>query len=105
MQHTATESLALDISALLAKASAKASNSVNAIRALLYIHDAGNPAISAIAAHVGKSTAALTGMIDALEESGLVRRVRSDADRRSIRVELTFHGREVVRELLDAALP
>jgi len=105
MQTTTIESLALDISAVLARAAKHDINSISTLRALLYVHDAGNPTITDITAHTGKSTAALTGTVDVLEKANLVRRVRSAADRRSIRVELTFHGREVVREFLDAAQP
>lgn len=102
MNADTIESTALDMSALLARAAAKGFNSISTVRALFYIHDQGNPAIGSISSHTGKSTAALTGTIDRLEKAGLVRRCRLDADRRSIRIELTFHGREVVSQLLAA---
>ena len=43
---------------------------------------------------------AMTRMIDRLEQSGFVRRVRCQQDRRSVRLELTDSGREVYPKLL-----
>lgn len=43
----------------------------------------------------------LTGVVDRLEASGMVRRVSSDADRRSTRVELTDAG----AKLFDTVFP
>ncbi len=40
------------------------------------------------------SQASLTGIVDRLEEHGLVERVRSDEDRRVVEVALTADGRE-----------
>jgi len=97
-----TESTALDMSALLARLAKLGINSIATARGLLFIHDQGNPVITAVAAHTGKSTAALTGTVDRLEKAGLVRRVRDDLDRRVIRIELTLTGRDVVRQLLTA---
>ena len=98
----ATESTALDMSALLARCAKAGITGIANARALLFIHDQGNPTISAIAAHVGRTGAALTQSIDRLERDGLIRRVRANVDRRVIRIELTFHGREVVQQLLAA---
>ncbi len=44
------------------------------------------------------SPATATGMLDGLEASGLVTRVRSDRDRRVVLTSLTEHGRALVDE-------
>jgi MarR family transcriptional regulator for hemolysin len=46
----------------------------------------------------------LTRHLDNLEASGLVRRRRSDTDRRAFRVELTEAGEETYDRLLDAVI-
>ena len=43
----------------------------------------------------------VTSIVDGLETSGLVRRQRSDEDRRVIRVELTDMGREIYQSLVE----
>jgi DNA-binding MarR family transcriptional regulator len=47
----------------------------------------------------GLSSAATTSMIDRLERKGFVRRVRSEADRRQVLVEMTEEGNERVWQL------
>lgn len=44
------------------------------------------------------SQASLTGIVDRLEEHGLVRRTRSADDRRVVQVELTDEGQRISRE-------
>jgi DNA-binding MarR family transcriptional regulator len=46
----------------------------------------------------------MTRKIDALEERGLVRRVRSAADRRAIKLELTPEGRKLYPKILATAV-
>ena len=41
----------------------------------------------------------MTDVIDKLEGRGLLRRVRSAEDRRSVRIELTDHGRALIEDL------
>lgn len=48
------------------------------------------------------SQTSLTGIVDRLEEHGLVQRVRSEGDRRVVDVSLTEEGRRVTNEA-DAA--
>lgn len=55
--------------------------------------------MSEVAERVEISSASLTGIVDRLEQRGLVERERSDSDRRVVTVALTDDGREV----LDAA--
>lgn len=47
------------------------------------------------------TSGAITNRIDRMETKGLVERVRDQDDRRSVRIRLTPHGREVVDSLLD----
>lgn len=48
---------------------------------------------SELAAELAISPAGMTGRLDGLEESGLIRRIRSKEDRRRVDVELTDLGR------------
>jgi DNA-binding MarR family transcriptional regulator len=65
---------------------------VNAMRVL----DAatGRPTMSELGRTLGLSSAAVTGLVDRLEQAGLARRVRADDDRRRVHVEVTerAHG-------------
>ena len=58
-----------------------------------------NPGVGvrALAAHEGVSAPAMSGYGDRLEAAGLVRRVRSEEDRRRVGLELTDDGRSVLR--------
>lgn len=49
-------------------------------------------------------TGSMTRMLDRLEEKGLIRRVRSQEDRRVIHLELTEAGRELYPRLPGAAI-
>jgi DNA-binding MarR family transcriptional regulator len=74
-------------------------------------HDGSQP-MTALAEALDVSSASATGIVDRMEDRGLVVRVREDEDRRIVRVELTDDGRrvlggltaerrEALRELLD----
>ena len=56
------------------------------------LHDGAMPP-SQIAKQIMVNSSTLTGVIDRLEQKGLVSRLRNDPDRRVIRVELTEAGR------------
>lgn len=58
--------------------------------------------MSELAERVGTGQAAVTGMVDRLEERGLVERVRDDADRRVVHVALTADGERMMREAQEA---
>lgn len=49
-------------------------------------------------------TGSMTRMVDRLEEKGFLRRVRSDVDRRVVKLELTDAGRALVPAMLDAVV-
>ncbi len=59
---------------------------------------------SAVCSLMGHDPGAMTRKIDALEERGLVRRVRSAEDRRAIRLELTPEGRKLYPKILAVAV-
>jgi len=50
---------------------------------------------SSVCSVLAHDPGAMTRKIDALEKRGLVRRVRSDEDRRAIKLELTAEGRKL----------
>ena len=58
----------------------------------ILLHDGAMPA-SQIAKKIMVNSSTLTGVIDRLEQKGLVSRARNDRDRRIIRIELTDWGR------------
>src|SRR5689334_6816368 len=59
---------------------------------------------SAVCSLLVHDPGAMTRKIDALEQRGLVRRVRSAEDRRAIKLELTPEGRRVFPRMLAAAV-
>ncbi|MFI9555275.1 MarR family winged helix-turn-helix transcriptional regulator [Nonomuraea endophytica] len=61
----------------------------------------GGATPSALAAELLLSPAGMTGRLDTLERSGLIRRVRSTDDRRRVDVELTDRGRELWTEAME----
>lgn len=71
------------------------------VLALLNRHPESGLNPSRIAAACGVTRATITGLLDGLEQDGLVRRVRGAGDRRTLQVELTADG----RRFLDGMLP
>ena len=59
---------------------------------------------SSVCSVLAHDAGAMTRKIDALEKRGLVRRVRSDEDRRAIKLELTPEGRKLYPKALAAAV-
>ena len=59
---------------------------------------------SSICSVLAHDPGAMTRKIDALEKRGLVRRVRSEEDRRAIKLELTPEGRKLYPKALAAAV-
>ncbi|MCM0620886.1 MarR family winged helix-turn-helix transcriptional regulator [Nocardioides bruguierae] len=67
---------------------------------LVRLHRSGGAKpLSALGRELAVTTGGVTRMIDRLERDGLVRRVRSESDRRSVLAEITDAG---TRTLLDA---
>lgn len=96
---TSDQSTALDISAILQRAATEKLG-LSGFRTLLLLHDQGPASLSTIAAHCGQTSSAVTSLADRLTKLGLVRREHSTTDRRSIRLELTFEGRNAIARIL-----
>lgn len=70
----------------------------------------GSATPSELATELLLSPAGMTGRLDTLEKSGLVRRIRSSDDRRRVDVELTDRGHELwmeamtIREEVETAM-
>ena len=73
-------------------------HSVNHLR-LIEILSEGPASMTAVAAQVGFSTAAMTGAVDSLEKAGFVERVRLQNDRRTYHVRLTEDGAALADKL------
>lgn len=71
------------------------------LRAISLIREAEKPlAMGQLAERLELTTGAVTGLVDRLERSGLVRRVRDPADRRRVHLECTERGGQVAGEYL-----
>jgi MarR family transcriptional regulator for hemolysin len=57
-----------------------------------------------LARAIGIEGPTLTRHLDGLEEAGLVQRVRAEADRRAVRVELTDEGEQLFHRLRKAVV-
>jgi DNA-binding MarR family transcriptional regulator len=57
-----------------------------------------------LAEHVALAVNSVTSIVDGLERKELVRRQRSEEDRRVVRVELTDSGREIYQSLVEVNL-
>jgi DNA-binding MarR family transcriptional regulator len=69
-------------------------------RALKVLSTSGPCSMVTLAMEQGMTAPGMTLVIDKLEEAGLVRRVRSDADRRAINVVITGRGGEKLKRAL-----
>jgi len=64
------------------------------------LHDTGTQSpMGGLAEMVRQCSATMTGIVDRLVRLGLVQRMRSDEDRRSVLVGLTPKGEELLREV------
>ncbi|WP_169979206.1 MarR family winged helix-turn-helix transcriptional regulator [Microbispora sp. H10836] len=63
--------------------------------------EGGRATPTELAAELRVSPAGMTGRLDTLEKAGLVRRIRSAADRRRVDVELTSEGRALWLRAMD----
>ncbi len=73
-------------------------------RTLLFLFDAHPESryIGSIAQRLLIASPTATRIVDTLERKGLVERVRSKEDRRSVRVEVTGKGKEVLERISEA---
>ena len=67
------------------------------LNSLVALSENGSLSPSQIARHIMVKSSTVTGVIDRLEQKGLVRRVRSSRDRRVITIELTDEGAQLAR--------
>ncbi|MFN3144697.1 MAG: MarR family winged helix-turn-helix transcriptional regulator [Paracoccaceae bacterium] len=72
------------------------------VRVLQVIAETGRTTPTAIANRMGVSQATVSALIDRLEAKGLVRRTRSDTDRRQTNLTLTEEGTEALSRAPDA---
>lgn len=68
---------------------------------LSYLDQTDHLSMSAIAARMGHTTAAATGLVDRLENLKLVQRVHASDDRRKINVSCTKEGHELVMRVRE----
>ena len=61
---------------------------------LRLLYNEGPQRITDIASHIGTTSSPVTISVKRLEREGLVRRKRSTADERVVKVQLTKHGRD-----------
>jgi DNA-binding MarR family transcriptional regulator len=71
------------------------------LQCLHFLNQHGPASPSELAKRVGRSTGAVTRMIDRLENAGLVSRRHSDADRRAIEVRATTTGIARIQTYFD----
>jgi DNA-binding MarR family transcriptional regulator len=66
-----------------------------------FLENDGRITMTEIASRMGHTTAAATGLVDRLENLGLVRRTHSVDDRRKIEVTITRSGTELVEKVRE----
>ena len=71
--------------------------SVPQLNCILALYEHGPLPPSQIAKHIMVKSSTVTGIIDRLEQKGLVCRLRDSSDRRVITIQLTERGKEVAR--------
>ncbi len=75
--------------------------SANEMEIILYIHDFGPQRMKAIGEKFKIKFSTLTSLVDKIERLGLVKRVNSKEDRRSILVTVTKKGQRMLEEYND----
>ncbi|MBN1548386.1 MAG: MarR family transcriptional regulator [Syntrophaceae bacterium] len=74
-------------------------------KAILLLSEKENQTLSQLSNGLSRTRCTMTGLVDRLEDKGLVRRKRSSKDRRLVYVSLTDKGRELATELMDKVVP
>jgi len=67
------------------------------LRVLMTLSSLGPSSMVTLSVEQGMTPPGMTLVVDKLEKAGLARRVRSDADRRSVNVAITGKGGEILR--------
>jgi DNA-binding MarR family transcriptional regulator len=67
------------------------------LNCLLVLQDNGSLPPSQIAKHMMVKSSTVTGVVDRLEQKGLVERIRNSPDRRVITIKLTEEGKKLAR--------
>jgi len=68
------------------------------LNCLIALYENGPLPPSQIARHIMVKSSTVTGIIDRLEQKGLVKRLRNSPDRRVITIELTETGKKLARD-------
>ncbi|MBN2320729.1 MAG: MarR family transcriptional regulator [Acidobacteria bacterium] len=74
-------------------------------KAIILLSEKENQTLSQLSNGLSRTRCTMTGLVDRLEDKGLVRRKRSSKDRRLVYVSLTDKGRELAVELMDKVVP
>lgn len=74
-------------------------------KALLLLSEQEKQTLSQLSDGLSRTRCTITGLVDRLEDKGLVRRKRSRKDRRLVYVSLTDKGRELAAELKEKVAP
>lgn len=74
-------------------------------KAILLLNEEESQTLSQLSNGLSRTRCTITGLVDRLEDKGLVRRKRSRKDRRLVYVSLTDKGRELAGELMDKVAP
>lgn len=64
---------------------------------LMYLKSKNGAAMGELAKAVGLKITSLSGLVDRMEAKGLLKRVRSETDRRSFAIKLTPDGRDIIK--------
>jgi DNA-binding MarR family transcriptional regulator len=84
------------------KTTARFGVNVGEFKVLLKLDRHGSMTAGELADVLNLSTGATTNRLDGLEEAGYVTRTRDPEDRRSVLVDVTEEGREVLERIVDA---
>ncbi|WP_019536957.1 MarR family winged helix-turn-helix transcriptional regulator [Paenibacillus ginsengihumi] len=66
---------------------------------LIMLYNQGTVKATDIAVKLGITSGAVTGMTDKMEKLGLIRRERSEEDRRVVHISLTEHGADTLKRI------
>jgi MarR family transcriptional regulator, organic hydroperoxide resistance regulator len=68
---------------------------------LHYLHEHGQDQMNALAKWMRIRLSSTTGLVDRMVKNGLVRRYRTEEDRRAVYVEISPKGREILKDIMD----